>query len=254
MARVKGQDIPPELVHPYQDTLGPTRPFRFPGGTPPEDDHVCCKHYPYTIEPPHVPSAKQLYRRAQFCKSVLWFSHTPDNERHAYYRLSGDEGLFYYNYYHHIAIPLIGSGITEKDFMRPLASAYLDEDQIPWGYLAGRFSANFSTMATAEIWTDPIQYEHHYNRVNSALVLAHEYWIYWVDPPFWSIEDWYNIPLGPGRQKIIAQLACIYYGLTERRVVLYRSGAGVDQTVCWSLQVTLCELEYDFENFYEFTH
>jgi len=250
MARLADQDIPPGWKRIYDMALGQTRRIKYPGKYHPGQIDEACKKYPLRLEPPHVPTMKQLYQRSAFGKSLTYFAHTPDNERHAYYRLSLDVGLFYYNYYHHRNIPRILAGEREPDIMRPEASAYLDEDQIPWGYLAGEFISGMNLQVQVEVETDPLTYEAHYTGVPWALTLTHEYWIYWGVPPFWSIEEKWEIPTGPERSHTLTTQIIQGYFEALRRVVLYRSGTACDQTVVWKLFVTFMDLSYEVENFH----
>ena len=250
MARLADQDIPPGWKRIYDMALGQTRRIKYPGKYHPGQIDEACKKYPLRLEPPHVPTMKQLYQRSAFGKSLTYFAHTPDNERHAYYRLSLDEGLFYYNYYHHRNVPRILAGETEADIMRPEASAYLDEDQIPWGYLSGEFVSGLNLQIQLELETDPITYEAHYPGIPWALTLTQEYWIYWGMPPFWSIEDKWEIPTGPGRTYFMGGFIIEGYFEALRRVVLYRSGTDCDQLAAWQLTVPQMQLSYDWENFH----
>lgn len=127
MPLLKTQSIPPELAEFYKQALGETRPNTNPGGGDPDLTEIAQGRYPEHIEPPHEATFKQLRQREYFQDCFTCFNAAPENERRAYWRLSRDTSLRYYNLYMQRNIPLRMIGQSCGQWGRPHALSLKSE-------------------------------------------------------------------------------------------------------------------------------
>jgi hypothetical protein len=133
MARVKDQEIPVELATLYATTLGPTRAVSYPGEQHAGLNDQVESHYPSSIEPPHVPTVKQLRQREYFSIAFKCFNEATPNERTAYWRLSKAGPIPYYNDYMRKNIPLAIEGFTCPFWAAPNARSFMSLMGNTWG-------------------------------------------------------------------------------------------------------------------------
>jgi len=157
MARVKDQDIPVELAALYATTLGPTRAVSYPGEQHAGLADQVPSHYPESIEPPHVPTEKQLKQREYFETAFKCFNEAPQNERTAYWRLSKAGPIPYYNDYMRQNIPLAIEGFTCPFWAAPLARSFKSDSGQTWGYVTLSISDPEEHLLHLELELDPIK-------------------------------------------------------------------------------------------------
>jgi hypothetical protein len=133
MALVNEQAIPPELAELYAQTLGATRLNVNPGGKEPCFTDICVSKYPSRLEPPHLPTFKQLRQREYFQDCFACFNLAPENERRAYWRLSRVTAMYYYNLYMSRNIPLRIQGYTCPSWSQPNARSFISDESNTWG-------------------------------------------------------------------------------------------------------------------------
>jgi hypothetical protein len=133
MARTKNQDIPPELAAAYSSTLGPTHPVAYPGGQHAGLNDSIQKHYPLSLEPPHVPTEAQMRERKYFIDVLKCFNEATQNERTAYWRLSRAGAIPYYNDYMRKNIPLRIEGFECPYWAAPYARSFVSLQGNIWG-------------------------------------------------------------------------------------------------------------------------
>lgn len=183
MALLKEQSIPPELAEAYAKTLGATRPNANPGGGDPDFTDMAVGMYPRHIEPPHIPTVKQLRQREYFQDVFACFNLAPDNERRAYWRLSRAGPIPYYNDYMRINIPLRIEGQTCPMWALPKARSYKSE-----------LGADYAALN----WTLTDEDEH---IISLLLELDHaehpEYPPEWSELPYALLHTWWDFTAIP---------------------------------------------------------
>lgn len=235
MARINTQDIPPALVQYYKKCLGKTRHITCPGQSHPGLNKYVPKHFPDILEPPHIPTADQLEQRGYFSQSVECFNESPVNERSAYYRLSVNSGLFYYNFYHSENIPRFIAGQTCLQIHRPITTSFLTEDNIPHGYirLTSLFSSAFDI--SIDFTTDPAVFHNWFGPpVVHPFALRTRYYSLDTEPPGWN-ENSYHGWQATERTRITETPSIPQPTALAYEVTFYRSAIAIAPTILWQL-------------------
>jgi hypothetical protein len=190
MARVKDQDIPPDLQEDYEDTLGSTRETRFPGEKHPGLDDQVQSKYPPRLEPPHVPTEKQLKQREYFQITFKCFNEATDNERTAYWRLSKAGPIRYYNDYMRKNIPLAMQGHQCPFWAEPNARSFISDEGHTWGRWELHLTTPDECSLAMTLELDPIEPPPEpppYPTPDAPYGLIH-YWYNW-QTHIWVIEE-----------------------------------------------------------------
>lgn len=233
MARIKDQDIPPEFAELYKRALGDTRPVAFPGAKHPGLLDAVCSKYPVTLEPPHVPTEHQLEERDFFLQSVACFNAAPLNERLAYYRLSLQSGLFYYDFYHSQNIPRFIDGESCLDISRPKASCYLGQEPLSPGVISTRWFELGDILFHFDATLDPAVFEPYNGEpAAEALMLFQAYRDTDEDPPLWKY-NWFHFFNPTERTRYTEDFLLPDPGFEERQVNFDRFSPTDSQAVTW---------------------
>jgi hypothetical protein len=249
--RVKDQDIPPDMASLYADALGPTKDLKYPGAGHPGLDDVVTKHYPAILEPPHEPSDEQLEEREEFLKSVACFNAAPANERFAYYRLSLNSGLFYYDYYHKLNIPRFIAGESCDQIKRPLATAFLGQAPLCPATISTRWFQLGSITFHLDATLDPaIYFACTADPWGQALILVQFYLDTDEEPPLWKY-NWTH-PFNPAvRTRYSQDFTLPDPGYEQRQLNLNRFSLTDSQAVTWIFRAEVEEQFYAYDNWSE---
>jgi hypothetical protein len=251
MARIKDQDIPPEFADFYKRALGDTRSVKYPGAKHPGLLDAVCSKYPPTLEPPHVPTEEQLAERDFFLASVACFNATPLNERFAYYRLSLESGLFYYDFYHSENIPRLINGESCIDISRPLASAYLGEEPLCPAHIAVQFHGEGDLTLHFDATLDPaVYFRCTEDEWYEALILFQGYYDTDEEPPLWKV-NWTHAFTPTERTRYTEDFILPDPGFELRRVNLDRFSLTDSQAVTWKFALDIEPDFYDYDNWSE---
>lgn len=230
MPRVNNQDVPPKLAAAYNQTFGPTRPVAYPGNQHPSELESVQKHYPFQLEPPHVPTTKQMQERQYFQDVFTCFNAAPANERTAYWRLSRAGPLHYYNDYMRKNLIRRIQGETCPDWREPYARSFKSEHGGTYGhYLTGLLDTDEHILAVS-LELDPITPGHYpapWPIPDAPYSIIH-FWFDWTevmwkrdilatfDPSERSeYEEDYNLDEIPPGDPIDRQVRIIRYGATD---------------------------------------
>lgn len=248
MARVKLQDIPPEFAALYKRALGETRPVANPGTKKPGLLDAVCKHFPETLEPPHVPTQDQLEQRAFFLESIACFNNAPTNERFGYWQLSLESGLWYYDFYHQENIPRFINGETCEDISRPYTTAFLGQEPLCPAWIRIQYTNTQATPFHFDATLDPATYTNcDEDEWGEAFVLVNQHLN--TDPPYpHFVTDWIEFFNPTERTRYTRNVNLPNADFPLRWITFYRYSFDPTQAVTWNFDVIAPEVYYMYEN------